>query len=537
MTDSEPISLLIIISFFSPQLNGVEIYVDNVIGNDSYDGLAKLVLPDNQGPFKTINAAIKKAGPGDTIQLIQTGALYRQTANFYGHKGGARGKPITLNGNGVTLSGADRCSAKGWSEWKDGIYMRRDKVSRVFLLVDGKMVFQQRAFNVIRPGEFCYMPDFFSRLYFYPPEGKKAEEFKIKVGQPGGAAVNLDPSVWHPSHSKIRAVRRYPGLKTPEWLELNGERVRLVTAKERLSPGEWCLEDKVMYFRPSAGKTLNDLNVEAIIRINGVQLTGNTSHIVVRNINAQHVYNDGFNIHGKVTGAEFYNCNARQCGDEGFSSHDDCETILDGAVYEECDNGIANVNVSGWSKTTNVFIRNSRSVGFLIANSVKQRHTLTNAILVDNPSQFSGGYTVADNVLIVRSKDGPRTQALNCKAEVSIGRLLAVGNSSLMRADGKSNVVIRNSLFGPAQRVFHIRGDNPAEIVRFEHCIFSRDLHIEWGARPPWRKAAVADWLLSAQSKSVTGCAVKTFTANQSLTGYEGGCSEELIEKYNRLIR
>lgn len=531
------ITPLLILCSISFQLHGVELYVNNVSGNDSYDGLSQLALPDNRGPLKTINAAIKNAGPGDTIQITPTGTLYRQTASFYGHKGGEPGKPITLDGNGVTLSGAEPCASDGWKDWKDGVYMRQDMASRVFLLVDRKMVFQQRTFNVLKPGEVCYMPDSQNRLYFYPPEGKKAEEFTIRVGQPDETTVELDSKVWHPTHSIFPGVRRYPGLEAPSWLELNGTRIDLVTTKERLAPGEWCLEGKIMYFRPPAGKTLGELELEAIVRTNAVELAGSTSHIIIKNLNAQHVYNDGFNINGKVKGAEFYNCNARQCGDEGFSSHDDCETILDGAEYEECDNGIANVNVSGWSKTANVFIRNSRSVGFLIANSVKTKHMLTNAILVDNPSQFSGGYTVAENILIVRTNDGPKTQALNCQAETSFSRLTAWGNSSLLRADGGASVVIKDSLFGPEQSIAHFRAEDPAEIVRFENCIFSSDLQIEWGTHYPWKRVSVSDWLVNSRGKAAAGCTSRTFNASKSNPDYVGGCSKQLVEKYARLIQ
>ncbi len=59
-------------------------------------------------------------------------------------------------------------------------------------------------------------------------------------------------------------------------------------------------------------------------------MNGPQSHFVIRDLNVNYVYNDGFNIHGTVKDAQFYNCNASDCGDEGFSAHDGCETLLDG---------------------------------------------------------------------------------------------------------------------------------------------------------------------------------------------------------------
>jgi hypothetical protein len=39
-----------------------------------------------------------------------------------------------------------------------------------------------------------------------------------------------------------------------------------------------------------------------------VQLNGETSHIVIKNLTAKYFHNDGYNVHGRVKDAVFLNC-------------------------------------------------------------------------------------------------------------------------------------------------------------------------------------------------------------------------------------
>lgn len=523
------ISLLVCLLAACPAF-AADYYVDNAIGKDTHDGKSK------QAPFHTINQAIGVAAPGDTIHLVPTGRLYRQSAVFM-NKGGLPGKPITLDGHGATLSGADPCPAEGWKPWKEGVLMRDDMTSNVFLLVDGEMVFGRMARDALEPGEFCYEWD---RIYYYPPKGKTPE---IVVGQPGGAQVTLDPKRWQRSHSKIGAVRRYQGLKRPEWIKVDGAPVALLTAKERLEPGTWCVEGKVLYYRPPAGRRVEDLAIECVRRGNGVQMGGKFGYVIVRNLTATHVYNDGYNIHNAVTHVEFYNCNAHHCGDEGFSAHDACGTLLDGAVYEYCDNGIANVNNAGYSITRNVILTNARSVGFLIQSSGTARHELTNAILIDNPTQISAADLKADNVLLVKLPASPARygDALGCGRNVQLTHVTALGNPLPFRAGKGSQVAIRDSVFASGQGAPHVRADAPYAVLKLENVLFGDKLAFEWGSRYPWKKMPIAEWLPKAAQ---AGVAKDCRTGDTSFLAplLKGamparlpdglGCDKALVQKY-----
>ncbi|WP_231734020.1 right-handed parallel beta-helix repeat-containing protein [Calycomorphotria hydatis] len=506
--------------------------MNNVTGNDT------TASADHSKPFRTINAAIRVAKAGDVISLTKTDKVYLQDANFYGHAGGEPGKPITLNGNGVTLRGSEVCSPEGWSEYQQETFQRSDLVSRVLLVVDNELLPMARPFDVIEEGEVCFAPNFFNRFYFHIPKDNKAEDFSVIVGQPDGSEVTLDPANWQRSHSKLPNVRRYQGLKPPTWVKVNGETVDLIAAKDRLEPNEWTSEDKVMYYRPPAGKKLSDVKIESMVRGNGVQLNGSQSHFVIKNLNVEHVYNDGFNIHGRVKDAVFLNCNAENCGDEGFSSHDACETVLDGAVYSNCDNGIANVNNSGLSVTRNVVISDSRSVGFLLISNGTAHHTLENAVLINNPSQLSAADMQADNVLIVKTVGYEKTAtALNLGRNCQIKNVTAVGNSSLMRVGKDSSVTLEDGVFGPGQGVVHARVADPVNVLSLRNVLAGNDITMQWGEKYPWQEEPLDQWFSThSDSPQIMNCKVDHSLNNSEIiiadVTHSNGCSAELINLY-----
>jgi hypothetical protein len=527
---------------------GTDYYVNNVTGKDTLDGKSAEVN-GTSGPLKTVNKAISFTKPGDTIHMANTGKLYRQSIQFSG-KGGTEGKPITVDGHGATISGAEICPAEGWKEYKDGILTRDDMSTAVFMMIDGKMVFGRYARDAITPGEFCYEE---KTLYFYPPQEDKnflktaAIEVEIK-----GAKTKLETK-WSQCHSKIPQVRRYRGIERPEKIYVNGKEAPIIVAKERLKPGMWCTENYIygyppksaLYYMPPQGKNIKDLKIECIIRQNGVGMQGKFSYVIIKNMNAIHVGNDGYNIHGEVTKVEFYNCNAKECGDEGFSAHDKCGTLLDGAVYENCDNGIANVNNEGYSITKNVILANSRHVGFLLQSPKTAWHQLENAIIVNNPSQFGVADLKADNVLIVTTAGTSKySGGIGCGRNVELKRVTVFGNKGqALRLSKGSSLKFDNGLFWGNNRIFHFRYDNPAELIKFKNIVTGPEITVEWGSKYPWKKLKLAEWFAKMQTEgSAENCKVDS-KLTQEVTGtidksalQENGCSKELIDKYNKYI-
>ncbi|GAA4440078.1 hypothetical protein [Bremerella cremea] len=135
---------------------GAEWHVDNQTGRDSYAGSA-------EKPFATLQKAINTAKDGDVIQLHPAGAIYRQSALLPARSG------ITIEGNGVTLDGADPLPNEGWEKVESDLFRKQLPVTaynRHLLIVDGKMERMNRTqssnsppfppLEELKPGQFRF---------------------------------------------------------------------------------------------------------------------------------------------------------------------------------------------------------------------------------------------------------------------------------------------------------------------------------------------------------------------------------------------
>ena len=295
-----------------------DIHVNPAIGRDSANGLAAIVSGTN-GPVNTIARGLKLAGPGDTVHLAPV--LYKESAIFHS-RAGEPGRPIVLDGHGATLDGSEPLHLADWQPVSPGLYrndhlLRTDDaiIGRWYFLFDGKMNHMGRTSK----GPHAPLKK--------PEELAPGEWTFVKEGQP-------------PKGS-------------------------------RATPGAF-------YLRIDPAKTLTDYHIAAPVRANGVALSGRCAHLLVRNITCTHVYNDGFNIHNWSRDAVFENIRAIDCGDDGFSAHDDCEVRVDGFVSLGNSTGICNVNHST-SQNRRVSIRGCLGHDFYMLGS--NRHTLEDSLI------------------------------------------------------------------------------------------------------------------------------------------------------------
>lgn len=63
----------------------------------------------------------------------------------------------------------------------------------------------------------------------------------------------------------------------------------------------------------------------------GVSAQGNIHDVLLRDLTVRGAPNDGFNFHGRCTGIRLERVRAIQNGDQGISSHDDCEASVAGS--------------------------------------------------------------------------------------------------------------------------------------------------------------------------------------------------------------
>jgi hypothetical protein len=523
-------------AFVPLQLTAAEYYVSQT-GDDAKGG-------SQAAPFKTILHAVKAAGAGDTVHLVPGDQPWRESVVFnthptWYHKGGEPGKPLTIDGHGSWISGADICPSKDWKKEGDGVWTHSGMAYSGFMVIEGRLENQVSDIDVTEPGELCYQ-GWANRLY-YRVRDNRSPMPTIELGQPDGSILTIEPKDWQ--YAGRPGFNRYCGstpkpadIKPPTWLKIDGKESKLACARERLAPGKFTIADKTLYFRPPEEKLPGEMSIEAVVRENGVALGGSTSHVVIRNFNVRHVYNDGYNIHGGCKKIVFNNCNAEDCGDEGFSSHDNCETLLDGAIFLRCDNGLNNVNHSV-SVTRNIIIANCRSLGY--QGQEQSLHEVENLILIDNPGQISCPNFTGRNILIVNTPTGPAGTAINPAGKSSLDRVTVVGrHGRLMHLYGSQQVDLTCGRFESKDGFIHIRDNDPG-ILRIKESLFQPGTVLEWGAKQPFKRMNLAD-AAKDPSLSFSGAGIVEKPLLEALTRGErpevipkdSGCTAELIERY-----
>lgn len=308
-------------------------YVDHAHGHDSAAG--------NEGhPFKTINAAIDKAKPGDVVNLVPTKTPYRQMIELHNVSGEA-GKPITINGHGAVLSGSFPLDSSHWKEVSPGLWRCDDLYQRTTHGKSGS--FRDSDISAVM-----------------------ARYFMIFNGK-----MN-----WMGRTSK--------GPKKP------------FKKPEDLKPGQWTFVRKglVFYIKLTPGKSLASAHIQVPLLEDGAMIYGKCSHLVLKNLTFEHCYNDGVGIHGYTRDIKMYNIASFQCGDDGMSAHDDCHLTVDGFISIGNSTGMCHAGKSQ-TKFRNVYIAHNRGVAVLMVQ--KCHCIIENAIIKTSASKSITITTAADN--------------------------------------------------------------------------------------------------------------------------------------------
>ncbi len=502
-----------------------EYFVNPKTGNDVLCGLLETHSAEGKGPLRTIPAALRRLKPGDTLHILADECPLRMMLDFYGFPGGTAEAPVTINGHGCTLSGADPLSPAGWEKQGNGLWVRSDIMAKSFLIMGDQFLLQTLGRDLLKPGEVTW-EESEALFYFHPEGGQIPETIEVLDGKEW---KTLEPARFERSHSKSGALR-YRGFENVTAVRVNSEMRPLVNVEDRLSPGEWGVREGRMYFRTDETRPLE--NMEAVTRANGVQFGGTTSHVVIKNFNVRHVWNDAYNIHGSGKNLVFMNCNAFQCGDEGISAHGESEILLDGAVFEQCDVGITHIE---GSKTIqcNIVIRDSRSAGFVImATREGASHQLENIILINNPVGLSGEHVEGRNILIANldSYKGARA-LLSVNGEIRLQNLTAFGPAAIF-ADlmPEAKLWMQNALVGPGPQALRLRSDDSVSMARISDSVFSDHLVVEHGAKPPWQKESIVAWI-AMQSDSSSN-RVESFPSEALENFAPAGCTSELWRRF-----
>lgn len=346
-----------------------EFYVNNETGDDKASGLAAKRTA-NDGPVRTLAKAVKLLRAGDTLHLAATRRPYRETLRLNNGFGGVEGKPIVIDGHGATILGCDPLRLAGWEEaGAPGLY----KCARLSLKLE-----------------------------------ESNEEAML-----GRVFFVFDGAVQHMG-------RTMKGAKAP------------FKAPAELKPGEWTYVAAEQNFYIKVAGKLADAKIEAPYRLNGVSISASkvaVTHVVIKNVVATRVLNDGFNLHGTTRDVLLQNIASYECGDDGFSPHETCESEIDGFWAVGNSTGMCPINFSV-TKARNIHLEGNLGQQFMAMNSAAAE--LSNTVLIPAPHAMAvnlgnaqGQRLKLDNVQI--GSEGRQQIMIGPGASLEARRLTAVG--------------------------------------------------------------------------------------------------------------
>lgn len=365
-------------------------------------------------PVRTIGRAIRLAQPGDTIHLRPM--EYRDQAAFQ-DKSGAPGRSITLDGHGATLNGCDPLDAAAWTEVSEGLY---------------------------RHDNLLPLTDAIVARWFFLQNGKPNRMERCSKGpsQPLKAPEALRPGEWTFVKDEARTKAARPGY-------IHG----------------------AFWIRTAEGQSLAEARIEAPLRMAGVSMHGDCSHLVVRNVTSIHPYNDGFNL-SNCRDIMFENIRAIDCGDDGISAHGECDYSVAGFASIGNATGICD---TGHSRTSyrRVLIRDC--IGF-------------DLYFLD-----TGTYSVQD-ALVVSS--AARSLYLSGREMPAEPCRLTLENVLIRREKSENEIRVSANCELTARRTTFLGLDLQATggAVRFESCFLGGDVPARAGDTPLPRKPRLHLW-------------------------------------------
>ncbi|HVW01510.1 MAG TPA: hypothetical protein VHB77_14255, partial [Planctomycetaceae bacterium] len=152
-----------VLGMWSTQLSADTLYVNNITGEDGYDGRAAEPVNEMNGPFRTINRAMSKARAGWTINIANTGEPYREPVSINGHQlGRQHDLPLRIIGNNAVISGERPIAIEDWSLAGRDLWMfSPPRKGWYLLLIDGRPVPEVPCpkdaleLPALRPGQWC----------------------------------------------------------------------------------------------------------------------------------------------------------------------------------------------------------------------------------------------------------------------------------------------------------------------------------------------------------------------------------------------
>lgn len=178
-------AILLVLTATTAESSARDLFVDNVGGDDRFDGQAATTVGGRSGPCRTLGNALQKAQKGDRIILVATAKPYRESVTLQaGRHSGLERRPFEIIGNGAVLDGSASVPRLAWKHVADGVYCFSPPLkSHQMLFLDGvpaKRVEVDRedtSMPELKPLEWCL---FERKIYFRPEPGRVPDSYDLR---------------------------------------------------------------------------------------------------------------------------------------------------------------------------------------------------------------------------------------------------------------------------------------------------------------------------------------------------------------------
>jgi len=162
-----------------------DIYVNNLAGDDRFDGTEPATQSARIGPCRTIRRALELAAKGDHIVLAASGEPYRESVTLQaGRHSGFGDRPFEIVGSGATLLGTAKVPEDAWKHVGSEVFrFTPPRKSSQLLFLDGKpaerVPVEATAVNMpeLKPRQWCL---FQQGVYFRTDAGRMPGSYALE---------------------------------------------------------------------------------------------------------------------------------------------------------------------------------------------------------------------------------------------------------------------------------------------------------------------------------------------------------------------
>lgn len=180
------VAVLVLVGLLLPGAAAArDIYVNNLAGDDRFDGTAAATQGARIGPCRTVTHALELAGKGDRVILAVTRQPYRESITLQaGRHSGLGEHPFEIVGNGAILEGLAPVPEGAWRHVGGEVYcFSPPRMSSQLLYLDGKPATRvpvglgDLELPPLKPRQWCL---FQRDVYFRPDAGRTPGSYRLE---------------------------------------------------------------------------------------------------------------------------------------------------------------------------------------------------------------------------------------------------------------------------------------------------------------------------------------------------------------------